>query len=256
MSPGTIAIELIPMKPKTTNTSLAVIFGLAVSAGAAQVASAASIALTNAGFESDAIATNDGQSITPASWTLFAAGGPMPFVGDGAWLGAGGVTGAHTGDQYFLAYNFTHGHTTIHQNTGLLWADLSAGDTLTIAAWTTYRSDVSGNVPTYFWLNDPNGSSLYSSPMDVTDGGATAPGVWTERSWTYTVTQEKIDEAVANSWGAVNVQIGIVNFPGGDQQVLFDDVTLEYTAAIPEPSGVVLGGLGLGLFAFRRKRRS
>jgi PEP-CTERM motif len=241
------------MKLGATHKTFAVIFGLAVAAGLAQSASAASIALINAGFESDLIAANDGNNITPAGWTLFAVGNVLSFVGDGAWQGGAAVTGAHTGDHYFLAHGAS-GHTTIHQDTGLLWSELTAGDTLTITAWTTYRTDVNGSGTIHFWLNDPDNSGLYSPGMDATDGGSTAAGVWTERSWAYTVTQEKIDQAASSAWGAVNVQIGILNNIGNNQQTLFDDVSLMHTP-IPEPSGIALFGLGLGFFALRHKRR-
>jgi hypothetical protein len=240
------------MKIKNTYKTLAVIFALAVVAGSAQMASAATvIPLTNPSFEVDDMPANTGDILTPAGWTLFANG--LSFVGDGGWLATGspdggGVAGAHSGDQYFLAHAVS-GFTTIHQDTGLTWSALSAGDTLTVGAWTTYRSNVDGTAPTYFWLNDGDGSGLNSGAMDVTVGATV--GVWTQRSWTYTVTQQKIDEALLGNWGAVNVQVGINTT--GLQQVLFDDVSLVHTA-IPEPSGIALCGLGLGLLALRRKR--
>lgn len=243
------------MKIKNTYKTLAVIFALAVVAGSAQMASAATvIPLTNPSFEVDDMPANTGNTLTPAGWTLFNGGESLSFVGDGGWLATGspdggGVAGAHSGDQYFLAHS-DGGYTTIHQDTGLTWLELSAGDTLTVGAWTTYRTNVDGTAPTYFWLNDGDGSGLFSLPMDVTVG-ATA-GVWTQRSWTYTVTQQKIDQALSENWGAVNVQVGIIH-SGGTQQVLFDDVSLVHTA-IPEPSGIALCGLGLGLLALRRKR--
>ncbi len=239
------------MKIKTTNKILAATLGFALVAASTQMTSAALISLTNAGFETDDIPANTVTGAVPSGWTSTANPNALFFVSDGTALSGGGINSGHSSDQYFLAHN-TSGATKIHQDTGLLWSSLTAGYTLTISAWTTYRSDVSvGTIQ--FSLNDSDSSGLFSLGMDATDAGATAAGVWTERSWTYTVTSEDLSLAAANSWGAVNVQIGMLNNNGEplSQQVAFDDVSLVY---IPEPSGLALCGFGLGLLTLRRKR--
>lgn len=213
---------------------------------------ATTIPLTNAGFESDSVPSNTGGILTPTGWTLHASESWTSYVGDGNWLSPNGIAGAHSGDQFLLAFTPSAGlYSSIRQDTGLLWSSLSAGDTLTVGAWTTYRSDVAGTATIRFSLNDSDGSNLFSPATNATVGAAA--GVWTQRSWTYTVTQEKIDEANLGLWGAVNVQVGILHSGGGLEQTLFDDVSLVHSA-IPEPSGLALGGLGLGLLVLRRKR--
>ncbi len=240
------------MKIKTTRKTNAVFFALAITAGSAHIASAATaIPLTNAGFESDSVAPNTYSNLTPAGWTLHASASWNSIVVDGNFHPPSGVAGAHSGDQYFLAFLGAGHYSNIRQDTGLLWSSLSAGDTLTVGAWTTYRLDVSGTATIRFSLNDSDGSNLFSPATDATVGAAV--GVWTQRSWTYTVTQEKIDQANSELWGAVNVQVGITHTGGVFQQTLFDDVSLVHSA-IPEPSGIALGGLGLGLLVLRRKR--
>jgi hypothetical protein len=240
------------MKIKTTRKTNAVFFALAITAGSAQMASAATaIPLTNAGFESDSVGSGSGGILTPAGWALHDSESWTSYVGDGSWLSPSGIAGAHSGDQYSLVFTFPGQYSNIRQDTGLLWSSLSAGDTLTVGAWTTYRSDLAGTATIRFSLNDSDGSNLFSPATNATVGAAA--GVWTQRSWTYTVTQEKIDQANSELWGAVDVQVGILNSGGGLEQTLFDDVSLVHSA-IPEPSGIALGGLGLGLLVLRRKR--
>ncbi len=210
------------------------------------------IPITNSGFETDSIPTNGNQQITPSGWTIFSSVANGPWVGNGenAFGATTGIPGAYEGNQYFLAHA-PSGHTAIRQDTGLSWADLTVGDTLTVSAYTTFRSDVSGEAQVYFWLNDNNGSGINSGAMTATDS---ASGVWTLRSWDYTVTEEALAAAAANSWGAVNVQIGILHGPGsGARQIAFDDVSLVWTP-VPEPSVLMSGVLAGGLLLQRRRR--
>ncbi|MES2659615.1 MAG: hypothetical protein V4689_13440 [Verrucomicrobiota bacterium] len=225
--------------------SLAAGIGVAMAVASAQTVSAVVVALTNPGFETDDVPPNNGNPIVPSGWTQFAGGAGGSFVGDGNWVT---IPGPHSGDQFYLAYTDS-GHRTLRQETSLMWSSLSAGDTLTVSAWTTYRSDLSANVQAYFWFNDSDGAGIYSG-FDPSDAAA---GVWTERTWTYAVTQTVLDAAVANSWGAVELQVGVIGAPGA-RQTVFDDISLTYTA-VPESSGITLCGAGLGLALLRRKRR-
>lgn len=234
---------------KTVSFSKILVISVGLAVILQQGAGAASVVINNAGFESDPVAANTGMQMVPDGWTLFADGGDT-YVGNGSWLGtpAAGLGG----DQYMLVHT-SRGYAAIRQDVALLWSDLSPGDTMTIAAWTTYRADIPGDASVYFWLNDSDGSGIYSSPMNATDGGATPAGTWTKRTWTYTVTQTAIDSALGEGWGAVNLQVGILNTSGGNQQVMFDDVTLDYTA-VPEPSSAAaLGALTVGLLIRRRR---
>ena len=238
--------------------ALAAFTGLSLAATSAQ---AASIAITNGDFETDVVATDSATSgtVDPVSWAYTGGANNLDlrFVVDGAFLnvataGAAGVAGPHGGDQFFMAHvnstNTAVSVSTINQDTSLLWSELSAGDTLTVSAWTTYRADVSGAAETYFWLNDIDGSGINSGSIDVTDA---AQGVWTERVWNYEVTQADINASSAGSWGAVNVQLGIRGTTL--HQVSFDDVSLVHTQ-VPEPSALALFGFG-GLALLSRRRR-
>jgi hypothetical protein len=184
-----------------------------------------SIPLINPGFEDDVVPSDNYVLGVPSGWTAFTDGG-LYFPVDGAAFAGNGISGAQSGDQYVIQHS-EHGHVTLRQEVaGVNWADLQAGETLTIRMWTTYRNDVStGNV--YVWLNDSDGAGLYN-PFNVTDGGATPPGVWTERVWQYTVTQANIDAG----WGPVEIQIGFLH-TGGANQVAFDNISLEYSGQLP-----------------------
>ncbi|MCF7675075.1 MAG: PEP-CTERM sorting domain-containing protein [Akkermansiaceae bacterium] len=242
---------------------LAAGIGIAIAAGSAQTAFATAIALTNGGFETDVVATDGLSEMLPTGWTNAAVG--LLFVGDGSALL--GIASGHSSDQYFLAAN--GGAVAIRQDTSLLWSSLSVGDTLTIGAWTTYRSeiDVDTNIA-YFWLNDGDGSGLNSGAaapggggFNVTTAGllgggaAVAAGEWTFREWTYTITAPVLANATDGTpWGAVEVQVGYAG-ASGTRQIAFDDVSLNYVA-VPEPSGFALCGAGLGVALLRRKRRA
>lgn len=243
------------MKIKRSDTartpSLAVTICFILAAGSAQTASAALIALTNAGFETAVVATNGSVLGVPTNWT--GVGGGSKYTGDGAVFN--GISGGQGGsDQYFLAAN---GTSAIRQDSSLLWTSLSAGDTLTVGAWTTYRSNINpgSGSSAYFWLNDGDSSGLNSGSFNVTTAGllgggtAVAAGVWTERAWTYTITETMLNTALSNNWGAVEVQVGMV----GNSQIAFDNVTLTHIA-IPEPSATLICGAGLGLALLRRRR--
>jgi hypothetical protein len=214
------------------------------------LAGPASAVLVNAGFETDDVAANGFSNITPTSWTGYGTGGK--YIGDGNVFG--GISGANSGDQYFLAYvNNGIPVSQIRQDSTLMWSTMTVGDTLTISAYTTYRSDVDGAASTYFWLNDTDAADdlgLNSAAINVTADASA--GAWTLRTWTYTITQPILDLAIADSWGAVEVGLGIVGF-AGDQQVAFDDVSLVYTA-VPEPGSALLGSIGL--LALLRRRRA
>ena len=188
---------------------------------------AVSIPWTNSGFEDDDVPVGTFlDNVVPSGWTPFDAGNGRYFPSDGAVFAGNGISGPRSGDQYVLLH-CDWGHVTIRQEmSGLDWADLTAGETLTVKAWTTYRNNVGvGNV--YMWLNDSDGAGLYV-PFDITDGGTTAAGVWTERVWQYTITQANIDAG----WGAVEIQVGFLN-AGGTNQVAFDDISLEYSGQLP-----------------------
>lgn len=184
-----------------------------------------SIPLINSGFEDDVVPSDSFVERVPSGWTPFNDGG-LYFPVDGAAFAASGISGAQSGDQYVLQH-CDRGHVTIRQEVaGVNWADLQAGETITVRMWTTYRNDV-GTGSVYVWLNDSDRSGLYN-PFNVTDGGATPPGVWTERVWQHTVTQANIDAG----WGLVEIQIGILN-TGGANQVAFDNISLEYSGQLP-----------------------
>ena len=232
------------MKLKTTSLAALAAITLAGSASAA--------VLLNTGFETDAITTNNSSNITPDSWTGYAS--DAKYVADGTAFA--GISGGHTSDQYFLAYvNYLTLDSQIRQDSTLLWSSFTVGDSLTVSAWTTYRSDVNGAGDTYFTLNATDAADLLKSgAMNVTTDAVA--GAWTLRTWNYTITQATLDTAAANNWGAVEVGLGL-KYTGtqgviNDQQVVFDDVSLVHTA-IPEPSAALLGGLGM-LCLLRRRR--
>ena len=234
------------------------------------------IPIANSGFEDDAVADNEGQISPPSSWTFetylvpSTSGSADGYVGDKQWLNTvppgvlpGLIPGAHSGDQYYLGHVVTNNNATfaiLHQDTGLAWSSLSAGDTLTLSAWATYRDDFPGSASTAMWLNYPDNlgaiNSVGSGPgwFNVSSTGPTA-GAWTQLSWTYTITQADID-AAANSWGNVNVAIGFMDNTNDDigSQVAFDDVSLEHTPVantdfdnwISDPAfGILPGARGL-----------
>jgi hypothetical protein len=234
------------------------------------------IPIANSGFEDDAVADNEGQISPPSSWTFetylapSTSGSAYGYVGDKQWLNTvppglapGLIPGAHSGDQYYVGHVVDNDNITfaiLHQDTGLAWSSLSAGDTLTLSAWATYRADFPGSANTAMWLNFPDNVGAINSVLSPGSPGwfnvsSTGPaaGVWTELSWTYTVTQADID-AAANSWGSVNVAVGFQDTVNGSQ-VAFDDVSLEHTPVvttgfndwISDPDfGLLPGEQGLG----------
>jgi len=206
--------------------------------------------LLNAGFEADAITTNNFINSTPVNWIGY--GNTVGhYVGDGSVFS--GISGAQSVDQYFLAYVTGNNYSQIRQDSDLQWSDTTVGATLTFSAYTNYRDDPTANgASAYFWLNDTDAADnlgLNSAPINVGDA---AQGTWTLRTWTYTITQSIRDTAIADNWGAVELGLGIIGGGGGDQQVAFDNVSLVYTP-IPEPRAALLGGLGL--LALLRRRR-
>lgn len=237
------------MTPQRMTRALAVFLTAGLVLAAAQ-AHAVPITILNNSFETPDVADNTFLDTTPDSWTLVNLGGTS-FVSDKAVFAGNGIAGAQDGEQYILAGNF--GAMLLHQDTSLDWSSLSVGDVLSLSAWTTYRSDL--GVPDFvFWLNDASEgavSPLNSGVIDVTDGGQTAAGVWTQRTWNYVVTQTDLDFADANNWGAVNVQLGFINGEN-PEQVAIDNVSLEYTP-VPEPTSLALLALG-GACMIRRRR--
>lgn len=190
--------------------------------------------LANSGFEADGIAAKRYSALVPSSWTNF--GSAANYVADGTAFP--GTTGAHGGSRYYLTHAAGQGYSAIKQkDSSLSWAALAVGDTLTVSAWTTYRSDISGAADTYFWLNPSDTTDLYSSPMNVTD---VAAGIWTQRVWKLKITQTLLDRAVAGKWGSVEVGLGILWKAGGDvhQQVAFDDVSLVHIPALKRADNV------------------
>jgi alpha-L-rhamnosidase/Bacterial Ig-like domain len=222
------------------------------------------IAIANSGFEDDFVADNGGRISPPSSWSFAThlapptVGSATGYVGDKQWLNTvppglapGLIPGAHSGDQYYIGHVIGNNNGTfaiLHQDTGLAWASLSAGDTLTLSAWATYRNDFPGSANTAMWLNYPdNGgaiNSVGSGPgwFNVSSTGPAA-GAWTKLSWTYTVTQADIDAAAANSWGAVNVAIGFMDTANGSQ-VAFDDVSLVWSSPDIPPGAMRIMCLG------------
>lgn len=225
----------------------AAIAGMALATAQAH---AVSITILNNSFETDDVPDNSFLELAPDSWTQ---GAGASFISDKAVFTSDGIAGAQDGDQYVLAGN--SGPSLIHQDTSLDWSSLSVGDTLALSAWTTYRDNDDITTPeVFFWLNDVSEgaqSPLNSGAIDVTDGGQTAAGLWTQRTWEIVVTQADLDFAANNSWGTVNVQIGFA-IGGFPSQVAFDNVSLEYTP-IPEPTSLALLALG-GACMFRRRR--
>jgi hypothetical protein len=209
-------------------TKKTVLFPLA---GLALSSSASWAAIANCDFEAAAPAVNGLAKVTPASWTDFSTGHNYVVVGSTL----PGITKAQGGNQYYLAYAKPGQYATIRQeHPALSWSSLTAGDTLTLTAWTTYRSDVSGVADTFFWLNDSDKAGINSGAMNITDAPV---GEWTKRTWRYVITKATLDKAIAEKWGPVEVQFGIVGKIGGavDQQVAFDNVSLTQTPAAKIP---------------------
>jgi hypothetical protein len=253
------AKDLRPIKPIDHEKPMTKLLSLLVVGAAATLgfstAFAAPIPIANSGFEVDEVADNSTSAVTPASWSwsplLGSGGSASTSVHDKAHLGGNpvnaGIAGAHSGDQYWMGSASTPGFADtfaiLNQDTPLLWASLAAGDQLRLKVWATYRSDIAGSPYVAMWLNYPDGSPINSVSrgpdqvnitnnwFNVSSTGGTGAGVWKELVWTYTVTQEDLDAAVAGSWGAVNVAIGHAS-PGGDSQVAYDDVSMEYISNV------------------------
>jgi len=200
--------------------------------------SAAQSELTNSGFEADVPAAIGYSELVPASWA--GSGEGSKYVANTTLLGAGKI--APSGERYFLAHATAGLQSRISQEVpNLNWSSLSVGDTLTISASTTYRTDVSGAALTHFWLNASDSSGLNSSPIDVTLD--TAPGEWKRRTWRYVITQATLSQSIAKKWGTVEIGVGIVwkNGKDSNQQVAFDDVSVTHTPA-PKLASTSAGG--------------
>jgi hypothetical protein len=212
------------------------------------------ISITNSSFESPANSADTLVNTTPTDYQSFALGGGLDFIGNGATLAGSGISGPHSGSQYYLAYDTgagAGGARALNQDTSLLWSSLSAGDLLSLSVWTTYRNDLpSGSF--VMWLNDVDGSGINSLPVNIANDSL--PGAWTQRVWNHTVTQGNLDAAAAGSWDAVNIQFGMLGGGvGSDPQMAFDDVSFQVTP-VPEPSTwalLALGSLSLMLYRWR-----
>ena len=229
------------------------ILGLALSLAVGPLGNAASISLVNPSFEDDDIAANSytSASTRPTGWS---GGAGSSYIADGAIFdGAqGSISGAHTGDQYVVLGN---AGANLRQYTGLSWSGIQVGDVLTISAWVTGRSNLANNTNITFWINDSNGSGLNSSNAGTIDGPASrselTPGTWSLTSWSYTVTEDFLDAAIAGNWGTV--EIGFGQFGGSStRQLAFDDISFTHTP-VPEPSAVLSGLLAGGLLLRRRR---
>ncbi|MBT3293674.1 MAG: hypothetical protein HN919_19940 [Verrucomicrobia bacterium] len=210
-----------------------------------------SVPLSNGGFEDPDVTANSSVAAAPASlnptgWNGAGTGGQsLNIHNDGSVYGGAAIAGAHGGDQYVVLHtggsNPSGAFSSVDQDTGLLWSDLTAGDALTVTAWTTYRSDVSSG-SLYFRLNAVDGSSINSGLLPVTN---TAAGTWTKQTWFYTVQQADVDTASNNSWGAVNVEVEMIHAVGGggsDNQTAIDDVGLDFVVGGGDTSAPVWAG--------------
>ena len=239
-------MKIIPKNLTTAGVGLVLAAGTALGANV--------IPLVNASFEDDTIGDNSFSDTVPTGWTHWNG---QTFIGNGTGDSlATGLNGGHTGPQFYLGHS-GGGPAGIYQETGFSWNNVSVGDTLTMTAWTTYRDDLKDNATTtYFWFNDGGGTGLNNGGFNVfLDADGTTPvaaGVWVERTWNLLVTQEIKDQS--SEWDALVLQIGFVG-GDGNRQVMFDDVSLTHTP-VPEPSGIALGGIALGLAVLRRRRRA
>jgi hypothetical protein len=111
------------------------------------------------------------------------------------------------------------------------------------ASLTSFAFDVAGYVPTTLEIFDSFGNSLLTTPLTLTNGATTNPGVYAYYS-------------VTSSTG-----IGGFSFLGGSPlgNTSIDNVVVtNNVGAVPEPSTwamMILGFAGVGFMAYRRKSK-
>jgi hypothetical protein len=129
-----------------------------------------------------------------------------------------------------MGYATQNGYNLLQQDTPLNWADLAVGDILTISVHAT-RNDLAP-ATTGIWLNHEDSGSTLQQGWNL--DAVTSPGVWTNLVWEYTVTDTDRGTAIANSWGAVNVGVGLTTPASpANYQALFDAVRMIYTPLVP-----------------------
>ena len=217
---------------------------------------AASVAINNSSFENPTTAAGTftgGQASGPAGWTVYNSGATNNMRFFGVWNPAttnSFVSGAPDGANVGVVF--------LENTTNIAEAGLqqSLADTLQLSTQYTLTVDV-GN------FSDVDGGSFdftgfpgyrvelfAGSTLLASDINTLSPG---EGIFETSVVSFSTGSSHANAGEALAIRL--VNLNGAGTEVNFDDVRLDATA-VPEPSALLLGAVGMICVMFKRHRTS
>jgi Carbohydrate binding domain/PEP-CTERM motif len=188
------------------------------------------ITITNSSFEGPVIAA--GFSAPATGWTIGGAGLA------GAMTPGSGVLGAENGSQYLYINDGTESQ--------VLAATLQANSTYTLSVWVGLRNDA----PCVAFPCVLSGTTIQlfagSTLLATATGAPPDPGTWSE--YQGTVVTGSSDPSLGQALKIV--------LSASAAQTEFDNVTLNQSSNVPEPSAIFLFATGLvGLIARRRMTR-
>ena len=246
----------VPMKINTHSHSRLSSIALATALlGTVSTTHAASIAVINSSFESPV--TSDYVSINPGlpGWSA------PTYVNTYVVKNGGGTvnySSGVTGDQALFFEPWLDGvRSYVYQNTGEAFAAGTYTMTVDIGYGLGYGTD-GGNATANFQMLSYDGSSYNHSvgAAATTVSASTLAGHnGSLQSYTFTLNLDGTESFIGDD--VVILLQAQTTTPGNSQNVSYDNVRLDFTAApIPEPSSVAMLLGGIGALTLLRRRRS
>ncbi len=208
--------------------------------------------ITNGSFEI-VPNTNTGQGLLPTDWVNIAPPTPTAdtYSNDGSYgvfpNAYGNFTGvtAHDGIRWVAGWSEA-GQESFGQ---YLSTSLVAGDVYAMSAWLhqAVRSDLNNAGGYEIYLTNTPG--VQTELLGFLGSTSSVSNGWEEFSFSFTATTEMAD--------FVFIEFAPIKTGSGGAYPGIDLVSLEATSSVPEPSTIILLGMGLtGLVLIRRKRIS